>query len=95
MHDPKSDAASPRASQYAVWAIMVMVLGWLLAITTGLCGGFFMIQGIAESSGYGSALVMSGLILGGVPCLAGVGMILAARKWGRRKAVSANPDVFT
>jgi hypothetical protein len=71
-----------------------MVLGWLLAISTGLCGSAFIISGIADNSGYSSAVIMAGLILGGVPCLVGVGMILAARKWGRRKP-AANPDVFT
>ena len=95
MHDPKPAHAAPIASKYAVWAILVMVLGWLLAITTGLCGGFFVISGMAESSAYREAVIMSGLILGGIPCMVGVGMILAARKWGRRKAPTTNPDVFT
>ena len=90
---PNPPAATP--GTYAVWAIVVLVLGWLLAITTGLCGGLFIITGIADSSAYSSAVVLSGLILGGIPCLAGIGMILAARKWGRRKAPTANPDVFT
>ena len=85
---------APKPGKYAVWAILVMVLGWLLAISTGLCGGAFIVSGIVDSSGYGSAVVMAGLIMGGVPCLVGVGMILAARKWGRRKPVP-NPDVFT
>jgi uncharacterized membrane protein YedE/YeeE len=96
MYDPKSHAASPTASKYAAWAIVVMVLGWLLAIGTGLCGSTFVISGIADGgAGYGSAMIMAGLILGGVPCLVGIGMILAARKWGKRKPPSSNPDVFT
>jgi len=89
---PNSPAPPPGG--YAVWAIVVMVLGWLIAIGTGLCGGAFVISGIADNSAYSSAVIMAGLILGGVPCLVGVGMILAARKWGRRKP-PANPDVFT
>ena len=92
---PGPDTAAPTASRYAVWAIVVMVLGWLLAITTGLCGGAFVISGIADNSSYSSAVIMSGLMLGGIPCLVGVGMILAARKWGRRKPAPPNPDVFT
>jgi hypothetical protein len=95
MHDPKSPATAPTKPPYAVWAIAVMVLGWLVAITTGLCGGMFVISGIADNSAYSEAVVMSGLILGGIPCLVGVGMILAARKWGRRKSPTGNPDVFT
>jgi hypothetical protein len=87
--------AAPRPGTYAVWAIVVMVLGWLVAIATGLCGGAFIISGIADNSAYSSAVVMGGLILGGVPCLVGIGMILAARKWGRRKPTAPNPDVFT
>jgi hypothetical protein len=79
--------------KYAIWAIVIMVVGWLLAITTGLCGGFYVIIGISDGSAYSTAVVMAGLILGGVPCLVGVGMILAARKWGRRKA-EPDPDVF-
>ena len=94
MVDPKPQAASPTASKYAVWAIVVMVLGWLVAIATGLCGGAFVISGMGESSNYGEAMIMSGLILGGVPCLIGVGMILAARKWGRRNTPPPSPDVF-
>jgi hypothetical protein len=93
MNDPKPTPAAT-GSKYAVWAIVVMVLGWLLAISTGLCGGAFIISGIADNSAYSSAVIMAGLILGGVPCLVGVGMILAARKWGRRKP-APNPDVFT
>ena len=85
----------PTPGTYAVWAIVVMVLGWLIAIGTGLCGGAFVISGIVDNSAYSSAVVMAGLILGGVPCLVGIGMILAARKWGRRKPPAANPDVFT
>jgi hypothetical protein len=87
-------APRPTPGTYAVWAIVVMVLGWLIAIATGLCGGAVVISGIADNSAYSSAVVMSGLIMGGVPCLAGIGMILAARKWGRRKP-PADPDVFT
>ena len=95
MDDPKSHAASPTASKYAAWAIVVMILGWLLAIGTGLCGGAMVIGGIGESSNYGEAMIMGGLILGGIPCLVGVGMILAARKWGRRKDAPPNPDTFS
>ncbi|MDQ7249506.1 hypothetical protein [Dongia sedimenti] len=95
MVDPKSHTASPTGSKYAVWAILLMVFGWLLAITTGLCGGTFVISGLTDHSGYGEAVVMAGLIMGGIPCLVGVGLILAARKWGRRRAPSpTNPDVF-
>ncbi len=94
MHDPKPTAAPPPPGTYAVWAIVILVLGWLIAIGTGLCGGAFIISGIVDNSPYGGAAVMGGLILGGVPCLVGVGMILAARKWGRRKPPAANPDVF-
>jgi hypothetical protein len=94
VHDPKPTSA-PAGSKYAVWAILLMVFGWLLAITTGLCGGTFVISGIADHSGYGEAAIMGGLILGGVPCLAGVGLILTARKWGKRKTPPpVNPDVF-
>jgi hypothetical protein len=71
-----------------------MILGWLVAITTGLCGGAFVISGIADNSSYSEAVVMSGLILGGIPCLIGVGMILTARKWGKRRTPPPNPDVF-
>lgn len=95
MHDPNSPAAPAIASKYAVWAIVVMVLGWLLAIATGLCGGAFVVSGLVDNSPYSSAVIMAGLIMGGVPCLVGVGMIFAARKWGRRKPPTPNPDVFT
>ena len=92
MPDPKP---TPRTGKYAAWAIVIMVLGWLIAITTGLCGGVFIVSGIADASAYSTAVIMAGLILGGVPCAVGVGMILAARKWGRRKPSVGNPDVFT
>ena len=94
MSNPSAPSA-PAPGTYAVWAIVAMVLGWLIAIGTGLCGGAFVISGIADNSSYSSAVIMAGLILGGVPCLVGIGMILAARKWGRRKMPPpANPDVF-
>jgi len=86
---------TPTPGKYAVWAIVVMVLGWLLAIATGLCGGVFVISGIVDNSSYSEAVIMAGLMLGGIPCLAGIGMILAARKWGRRNVPPASPDVFT
>ena len=86
---------TPTPGKYAVWAIVVIVLGWLLAIATGLCGGAFIVSGIVDNSPYSSAVIMAGLILGGIPCLVGIGMVLAARKWGRRKPAAANPDVFT
>jgi heme/copper-type cytochrome/quinol oxidase subunit 1 len=98
MSDPKSFAASPRTSKYAVWAIIVMVIGWLIALTTGLCTGVLVIAGLSDSGGgefSGSDLAIMGLIIGGIPCLVGIGMILAARKWGRRKASPADPNVFT
>jgi hypothetical protein len=94
MSDPRP-TPQPTPGTYAVWAIVVMVLGWLIAIATGLCGGAFIISGIADKSGYSSAVIMAGLILGGVPCLVGIGMILAARKWGRRKNPQSDPNVFT
>jgi hypothetical protein len=93
MHDPKPTPAVV-GSSYAVWAIVVLVLGWLIAIATGLCGGAFIISGVVDNSPYSSAVIMAGLIMGGVPCLVGIGMILAARKWGRRKPTPPNPDVF-
>jgi hypothetical protein len=95
MSDPTRHPAPPQGSKYAVWAILVMVLGWLLAITTGLCGGAFILSGMTESSSTAEAIIMSGLILGGIPCAVGVGMILAARKWGRRKPRTTDPNVFT
>jgi hypothetical protein len=95
MSDPAHPTPPPSRSRYALWAILLMVLGWLIAITTGLCGGAFIISGMSESSSIGEAIIMSGLILGGIPCLGGVGMILAARKWGRRKPTAADPNVFT
>ena len=99
MYDPKSHAASSTASKYAIWAIIVMAIGWLIAITTGLCTGFFVFAGLTDSSGGefgGSGLIGMALMLGGIPCLFGVGLILVARTWGRRKTPPpADPNVFT
>jgi hypothetical protein len=98
MYDPKSHAASPTASKYVAWAIVLMVIGWLIAITTGLCTGFFVITGLADSSGgefSGPGLAGFALVFGGIPCLFGVGLILAGRTWGKRKNAPQSPDVFT
>jgi len=99
MYDPKSHAASPTASKYAAWAIVLMVIGWLIAITTGLCTGAFVIAGLADGSSGGELsgydLVGMALILGGIPCLFGVALILIARKWGKRKQPPSDPNVFT
>lgn len=99
MVDPKSHATAPAGAKYAAWAIVVMVLGWLIALSTGLCGGAFIIAGLSDGSGGGefggSDLALLALMLGGIPCLFGVGLILAARKWGRRKPPAPQPDVFT
>jgi hypothetical protein len=97
MYDPKSHAASPTASKYAVWALVVMVLGWLLALSTGLCTGAFVVAGLSDNSGgeiSGPGLAGLALMLGGPPCLVGIGMILAARKWGKRKPAPVKPEVF-
>jgi hypothetical protein len=98
MYDPKSNAASPTASKYAVWAIILMVIGWLIALSTGLCTGAFVIAGLTDSGGgelSGSGLAGLALMLGGIPCLFGVALILIARKWGKRKEPLPKPDVFT
>ena len=98
MYDPKSHAASPTASQYAAWAIVLMVIGWLIAITTGLCTGFFVIAGLSDGSSggefSGSGLAGLALFIGGIPCLFGIGLILAGRTWGKRKDPLPKPDVF-
>jgi hypothetical protein len=99
MYDPKSHAASPSASKYAVWAIILMVIGWLIAISTGLCTGAFVIAGLADGSSggelSGNDLVILALMLGGIPCLFGVALTLIARKWGKRKIPPSDPNVFT
>jgi hypothetical protein len=81
---------------YASWAIVVLVLGWLLAVSTGLCTGIFVIAGLSSSSGElsGPGLAGLALMIGGIPCLVGVAMILAARKWGKLKPPPVNPGVF-
>ena len=96
MYDPKSHAISPTASKYAAWAIVVMILGGLLAVSTGLCTGAVVISGLTSSGGElsGPGLAVLGLIIGGIPCLIGIGMFLAARKWGKRKPPPAKPEVF-
>jgi|APAra7269096979_1048534.scaffolds.fasta_scaffold124205_1 hypothetical protein len=98
MYDPKSHAASPTASKYAAWAIVLMVIGWLIAITTGLCTGFFVIAGLADGSSggefSGADLVLMALFIGGIPCLFGVGLILIGRTWGKRKPPPVSPEVF-
>ena len=97
MYDPKSHAASPTASKYAAWAIVVMVLGGLLAVTTGLCAGAFVVAGLSDNSGgelSGPGLAGLGLMLGGIPCLGGIVMFMAARKWGKRKLPAPKPEVF-
>jgi hypothetical protein len=95
MYDPHSHTASPKAARYATWALALLVVGWLLAISSGLCGGLFIVSGLSDNTGYGSALAMAGLLVGGIPCAVGVAMILAARRWGRRKPTQASPDVFS
>jgi hypothetical protein len=97
VYDPKSHAASPTASRYASWAILVMIFGWLIALSTGLCTGAFVVAGLSDNSGgefSGGGLAILALILGGPPCLIGIAMILAARKWGKRKPPAIDPDVF-
>jgi len=85
------------ARRYATWAIVVMALGWLLAVSTGLCTGVFVVAGLSDRSGgelSGPGLAGLALMLGGIPCLVGVAMILAGRKWGRRKTPAPSPKVF-
>ena len=97
MYDPKSHAASPTASKYAAWAIVVMVLSGLLAVTTGLCAGAFVIAGLSDNSGgelSGPGLAGLGLMIGGIPCAIGIAIFFAARKWGKRKPVPTKPEVF-
>jgi hypothetical protein len=97
MYDPKSHPTSPTASKYAAWAVVVMVLSGFLAVTTGLCAGAFVIAGLSDNSGgelSGPGLAGLGLMLGGIPCLIGISIFLAARKWGKRKPEPTKSEVF-
>jgi len=95
---PPAPVPRPPASRYAGWAIVVMIFGWLIAVTTGLCTGTFVIAGLSDNSGgelSGPGLAELALMLGGIPCLVGIAMILAARKWGKRKPPPPSPNVFS
>jgi hypothetical protein len=94
MYDPKSHAASPRASRYAVWAIALFVIGGLIAVVSGLCTGGMLLAGISDGSSEGQSIMMAGLMIGGVPFLFGLALIFVARKWGRKLPPPPNPDVF-
>jgi hypothetical protein len=94
MYDPRSHAASPRAARYAIWAIALFVIGGLIATVSGLCTGVMMLTGVNDGSSEGQAIMMAGLVIGGIPFLFGLALIFIARKWGRKKAAPPNPDVF-
>jgi hypothetical protein len=94
MHDPKPPFTSPSAGRYAGWAIALFVIGGLIAAVSGLCTGAMVLSGISDSSAEGQAILMGGLIIGGIPFLVGLALIFVARKWGRKKSPPPNPDIF-
>lgn len=62
---------------------LLVALGGLMATLCGSCGAFFVVAGVAtlkDPEGFGQMMLWSGLILGGIPALVGLGMLA----WGRR-----------
>jgi hypothetical protein len=49
-----------------------------------------------SSGGYASGIFVAALIFGGVPFLIGVALIVAMRKWGKRKPPAPpSPNIFS
>lgn len=69
-----------------VFGGILIAIGILIAGVSGLCSGVFLVSMIGSSLKYGiepNGLVMV-LIFGGLPFMAGVGLILAGRALVRR-----------
>jgi hypothetical protein len=94
MHDPQPPAAPPAAGRYAAWAIVVFVIFGLIAGVSGLCTGAMVLAGVSDGSAENQAIMMAGLMLGGIPFLVSLALIFVARKWGRKKSPPRAPGIF-
>jgi hypothetical protein len=61
---------------------LLMALGILIGTLSGLCSAWFLVMSLSDSSGgefTGPSMLPFIAIIGGLPCLSGVGMFF----WGR------------
>lgn len=61
---------------------LLMALGILIATLSGLCSAFFLVMVVGDSGGgefSGPSMLPVVAVIGGLPCLSGVGMFF----WGR------------
>ncbi|HEY4162945.1 MAG TPA: hypothetical protein VGM59_07755, partial [Dongiaceae bacterium] len=72
----------------------LFVIGGLIAAVSGLCTGAMVLSEISDGSAEGQAVLIGGLIVGGIPFLVGLALIFVARKWGKKKPPPPNPDIF-
>ncbi|HYD28965.1 hypothetical protein [Brevundimonas sp.] len=69
------------------FGLLMMAAGGLIALTTGACTLYVVLAGLMAngSGGYGTTgeWVVMALVIGGLPCLIGVGLFLGGRKLSR------------
>jgi len=71
------------------FAWVVIVVGILLALTTGLCT-VVAFSDLGEHFGYDFSLLMMVIVIGGVPCLLGTLMVYGGRRWLKRIKVGTH-----
>lgn len=84
MSDPVSPAPSPVAPvdsappgrRWPWWRIVLVGLGWLLLVPSGLCTGFFLAIGISDRQPW---LVDAALVMGGPLIVVGAALAWFAR----------------
>lgn len=74
---------------------LLLAVGWLVAVTTGLCTGYFFLLFLLPTNGPAteSLLLLLPLIIGGIPFLIGLALIWIGRRLLREKP--NDPDIFT
>jgi hypothetical protein len=65
---------------------ILLAVGGLIALLTGLCSAYFMVLFISDSGG--SAMLPLVLLIGGIPFAIGLGLFF----WGRSLVRSARED---
>ncbi|HTK80336.1 MAG TPA: hypothetical protein VL286_07835 [Rhizomicrobium sp.] len=84
MSDPNVAAAAPRKPHWSALAVVLLVIGLLILIPSGLCTGIFGIgalyDAVTSSSSEGFSILLEALMFGAIPIAIGAALVYAAFK---------------
>jgi hypothetical protein len=82
MSDPNAALAAPRKPHWSALAVVLLVIGLLILIPSGLCTGIFgfgaLLDMFTSSSSEGFSILLEALLLGGIPVAIGGALVYAA-----------------